>query len=61
MERRPEVGSKWRGGHRQVFVVIEVVDVKDHTWVHYRERDTPKEYSCFLESFYSRFTELTNE
>ena len=52
MEQRPEVGSKWRGSQRQVFVVIEVVEIKDHTWVHYRERDTPKEYSCFLESFY---------
>jgi hypothetical protein len=61
MEQRPKVGSKWRAGQGQIFVVLEVVDIKDHTWVHYREKNTSKEYSCFLESFYSRFTETPNE
>lgn len=61
MEQKPKPGSKWRASQGQMFVVLEVVDVKDQTWVHYREKDKSQEYSCFLESFYSRFTEATNE
>ena len=61
MENRPKVGSRWRGSQGTIFIIIDLVDIKDHIWVHYREDNKSKEYSCFLESFYSRFTELTNE
>ena len=60
-EQRPKIGSRWRASQGQIFVVIDIVDIKDHTWVHYREKDTSQEYSCFLESFYDRFTETPNE
>ena len=49
-------GSRWTGGDRKVFTVISVVELEGHTWVHYR--DDTKEYSCYQESFLSRFTPL---
>lgn len=53
-------GSKWTGGKRDVFVVLHIVEQDGHTWVHYRsekseENGTPREYSCYQESFLSRF------
>lgn len=48
----------WSSIDGKRFVVINVVDVEDHTWVHYRlegSQDPPKEYSCYIESFVSRF------
>ncbi len=55
------VGSRWWAGCDQKFVVIAIVEQGGHTWVHYRNdtgKDTPREYSCYLESFLSRFTGL---
>lgn len=52
-------GSKWTGGDK-VFVVLHTVEQEGHTWIHYRsekaeENGTPREYSCYQESFLSRF------
>ena len=56
-------GSKWSGSDSKVFVVISTIEQDGHTWVHYRsekmqENGTPQEYSCYQESFLSRFRPL---
>lgn len=52
-------GSRWWGGEK-VFVVISVVESQGNTWVYYRNDSskTPTEYSCYIESFLSRFRPL---
>lgn len=56
-------GSKWSGNDSRVFVVLHTLEQDGHTWVHYRsekpgENGTPQEYSCYQESFLSRFRPL---
>jgi hypothetical protein len=55
-------GSKWDSANGKVFRVIQVVEVEGHTWIHYINDRLPenenREYSCYLESFLSRFTPL---
>jgi hypothetical protein len=60
-------GSKWTDGHGNVFHVLSVNTVEDHEWVHYIKEEHNKllerlpgenEYSCYLESFVSRFTPI---
>jgi hypothetical protein len=55
-------GSKWTSGNES-FVVIDIVEQDDHTWIHYRSEKlnasgTPREFSCYQESFLSRFRAL---
>ena len=56
-------GSLWSGGDKK-FRVINIVEADGHTWVHYRDelkgwdQSQAKEYSCYLESFVSRFNVL---
>jgi hypothetical protein len=54
-----KVGSKWSGNEDNIFRVIHVIELDDHTWIHYIKEnapeDTTREYSCYLESFLSRF------
>jgi hypothetical protein len=56
-------GSRWKGASDNVFRVIHVVKIDDHTWIHYRRDDIEcdREYSCYIESFVSRFTPILNE
>lgn len=53
-------GSKWSGSDGKVFHVISVIELEGNTWVHYilENAKEPREYSCYLESFLSRFTAL---
>jgi hypothetical protein len=55
-------GSKWSGSNGRKFHVIHVVELDGHTWVHYIDEQAKenenREYSCYIESFLSRFTEL---
>jgi hypothetical protein len=57
-------GSKWGDGIDKVFIVLHSIEQNGHTWVHYRSEKvdtitgTPKEYSCYQESFLSRFRPL---
>jgi hypothetical protein len=55
-------GSKWEGNDRNVFRVIQVIKIEDHTWIHYIKENAPeeatREYSCYEESFLSRFREI---
>lgn len=55
-----KVGSRWRATEGQQFIVLSVVTIEGQTWVHYRNdvKENPREYSCYIESFLSRFTGL---
>jgi hypothetical protein len=58
-----KVGSIWRSAEDRQFMVIGVVEAEGHTWIHYREHAAKKpviecrEYSCYEESFVTRFSE----
>lgn len=56
-----KAGTLWSDTDK-FFRVLSVTEVDGHTWVHYREDRGSKfpvvecrEYSCYLESFVSRF------
>lgn len=54
-------GSIWQGVEGRLFQVIAEVNVEGHDWVYYRRLDNddePKEFSCYTESFLSRFHKL---
>ena len=55
-------GTKWWSGQGKIFVVINTANIEGHDWVYYRMEqpvdDHPKEFSCYQESFLSRFTPL---
>lgn len=57
-----KVGSRWWGGDKRVFVILSNPEVEGKRWVHYRlerpEDHLPQEFSCYEESFLSRFSEL---
>lgn len=52
----PKPGSIWLG-NAEKFRVIDIVYTDDHVWVHYIKVKDGTEYSCYVESFLSRFTE----
>ncbi len=57
----PKVGSRWWSGDGNKFMILGVVAQENHVWIHYRDDNgetEPKEYSCYVESFVQRFTEL---
>ena len=59
-----KIGSKWSGGEGRTFRVISVTEIDGKTWVFYRAENSdsePREFSCFQESFLSRFTPMVNE
>jgi len=53
-------GSRWVGSNNDKFHVIHVIELEGHTWVHYIKENAPdgeiREYSCYQESFLSRFS-----
>ena len=58
----PKVGSKWTGQNGYIiFRVLNTIELDNHVWVHYCDNDNgEKEYSCYVESFLARFTEVVN-
>jgi len=55
----PKDGSKWSGADsRKIFCVIYTKEIENHMWIYYREQESGNEYSCYLESFLQRFTEM---
>lgn len=56
-----ETNSFWKSHDGQTFVVKHVVDVNNHTWVHYGRVGTDQEYSCWIESFQERFVPYNNQ
>lgn len=55
-----KVGTRWTAYNNKKFIILALIEEKDNLWVHYREDGVvnPKEYSCYLESFLSRFVQL---
>ena len=55
-------GSKWTDGKGKSFVVIGTMLVEGKSWVYYRldkpVDHLPQEFSCYEESFISRFTQM---
>lgn len=55
-------GSRWWANGGKVFVVISTAVIEGNEWVYYRTENPvehlPKEFSCYKESFLSRFTIL---
>jgi len=55
-------GSRWWSNDGRIFVVISTALLEEKEWVYYRtERPIehlPKEFSCYKESFISRFSLL---
>jgi hypothetical protein len=62
MNNIPKDGSRWTGGNRDTFRILNTVkELEGHTWVHYIKENAegdPREYSCYLESFLQRFSPL---
>jgi hypothetical protein len=60
-----KVGSKWVGNENNIFRVIHVIELDDHTWIHYIKDNAPedlnREYSCYEESFLSRYREVPSD
>jgi hypothetical protein len=60
-----KVGSKWSGNEDNIFRVIHVIELDDHTWIHYIKENAPedlnREYSCYEESFLSRFRQVPHD
>lgn len=54
-----ETGQIWQSTDKE-FRVIDVVDIDDHTWIHYKNQQTGQEHSCYQESFEMRFTQIVN-
>jgi hypothetical protein len=59
-------GTRWSGADGKSFMVLSITEQEDgHTWVHYRNEqiapESPNEYSCYLESFLSRFSPLPTD
>ena len=54
------VGSRWWAGNGEKFVIIDIITIEGFTWVHYRDdgKENPREYSCYLDAFQNRFSEL---
>ncbi len=53
-------GSKWSGNDGKIFHVIHRIELECHIWIHYilEDKEDPKEYSCYEESFLSRFRQI---
>lgn len=52
-----KIGSMWQGNEKK-FKVIALKEQDNKTWVHYKNTQDQKEYSCYLESFLQRFRSI---
>lgn len=57
-----KMGSRWWSGNGDKFVVLAVQTIEGNDWVYYRseklKNDEVREFSCYKESFLSRFSPL---
>ena len=55
-------GSRWSGSNGRIFVVINRTTLEGKDWIYYRTEQPvdhlPAEFSCYEESFLSRFTPI---
>ena len=56
---KPKTGSRWFASDGKKFRVVNLVEINGNQWIHYIEegKEQPTEFSCYLESFLSRFSE----
>lgn len=58
----PKEGSIWQEQSGITFRVITTIILDNKYWIHYINNGTTnrtREYSCYLESFLERFTEVS--
>jgi hypothetical protein len=53
-------GQVWSNMDRKEFRIINITEIENRTWVHYINTKTGQEYSCYKESFESRFSPVLN-
>jgi hypothetical protein len=54
------VGSRWQGSDRSEFVVRAIEVENDGTWVRYGRHAQDTTYSCLIDAFLHRFTQILN-
>lgn len=56
-----KVDSSWSDGMGKKFHIIKVAELDGYLWIHYKQDRIVehKEFSCYLESFLERFTEVS--
>lgn len=52
------IGTVWQGSDGKKFKVINTDKEQDNTWVYYTNVKTEQNYSCYLEAFLTRFSEV---
>lgn len=60
----PKDGSVWMANNGERFRVINSIFLEEdsHYWIHYMKTgDNRETYSCYVESFLSRFTEVQDD
>ena len=65
MSEQIEVGSVWTSINGVHFQVISETHIEGNNWIYYRmidkETEEPKEFSCYKESFLSRFHQIPKD
>jgi hypothetical protein len=53
-------GTRWSGGDEKIFRVKKRIELDGNIWIHYilENKEDIKEFSCYEESFLSRFRQL---
>ena len=51
-------GSIWESVNSDKFRILHVITLEVRTWVHYYSVKQDVEYSCLLESFLERFSQV---
>jgi hypothetical protein len=51
-------GSTWETVNSDKFRILHVIELDNRTWVHYYSVKQDIEYSCLLESFLERFSQV---
>lgn len=51
-------GSIWESVNSDKFRILHVITLEGRTWVHYYSVKQDVEYSCLLESFLERFSQV---
>jgi len=60
MNKLPTIGSKWSSIDGKLFLVDNVEKIGKHTWVYYTNKDSNQKYSCYVNAFLQRFSEIIN-
>lgn len=57
MNQLPKVDSTWSSTNGVIFIVKELFDKDNETWIRYINRFSSIEYTCLLGAFLERFRE----